>query len=150
MIERFLLGDATATLADNDHQLGLIVEAFGLRGPQDGLTCRDQAFACAQEQRGIGRHLVAALFRVLGIIESEAVDVAGARQREARRQRVNCVALALVRLQLRGDLGEQFGPAGDHIIQLAREFRIEFGEVDGVAVFFNGQRWLARARFTVR
>ena len=98
-------------LADDQDQLGLVVERFGNSRPDDRLAVRHQRGEPAHEDRRKFRNVVAlrAFLDVLKIIQAEADDF----PRPADRQRVGEPGKRLARGGRRalGDVGERFGVA---------------------------------------
>src|SRR5262249_46280216 len=75
-------------LADDENELGLVVERLGGLGPQDGSPMRHERAAAAHEDGREFRNVVAlgTFFDVLEIIEPEADHLPGWSHRQAIRE----------------------------------------------------------------
>ena len=74
------LGDVAPPAADDGDKLALVIELLGNAWADDGRAVADEARRKPAEDRRVGRHLETALGRVVGVVQSDADDLAGPRQ----------------------------------------------------------------------
>ena len=75
VVERVGLGDFLGALADDEGDLGLVVDLAAVGGQRDRGSGRGQRVAVLAEDRRAGGHLHAALGRVLAVVEADADDL---------------------------------------------------------------------------
>jgi hypothetical protein len=81
VVERVVLGHAPGLRADDDAELGLVVDLGRLGRQHDGIAVADQRVGPLREQQRRLREVLAALGRVVAVVEPDADDLAGTRDR---------------------------------------------------------------------
>ena len=87
-------------LADDHHQLDLVIQAFGAARPYDRRSRWQHRGHAAHEKGGIVRHVIAAFLRVIDIVQSETDDLSRGSKRQSRGDAIQGFTITGIREQI--------------------------------------------------